>query len=233
MGLFDFFLNEDKKIQRHIRRLTNRDAQPEDRDASARWLAENGSEAARLGLLQRFDLALEHHMKDTAEKDTHYALLVSIGQPMVEPTKRWLRTCKTFAMPLKLLEALAGRDAAIEAVFDMLDVEYVHGEFKPEKKRDLLIWLADVRDGRIVGKVARFLEDFDEGARYAAAEAIGVQDGEEGRAPMFAALTNPREESNRLRVRLAEIFVNRRWAVPADVRLPSGFVVREGRVARQ
>ena len=38
MGLFDFFLSDEKKIAKHQRRLTNRDSQPEDREASARWL---------------------------------------------------------------------------------------------------------------------------------------------------------------------------------------------------
>ena len=43
MGLFDRFFGDDAKIARHIRRLTNRDSQPEDRDSSAKWLAERGT----------------------------------------------------------------------------------------------------------------------------------------------------------------------------------------------
>ncbi len=43
MGLFDFFLSDEKKLAKHIRCLTHVDSQPEDREASAHWLAELGT----------------------------------------------------------------------------------------------------------------------------------------------------------------------------------------------
>ena len=68
MGLFDFMLSPEKKIAKHVRRLTNRDAQPEDREGSAAWLAQHGTPQAILGLLSRFDMQLEHHLKDRSEQ---------------------------------------------------------------------------------------------------------------------------------------------------------------------
>ena len=38
MGLFDFFLNDDQKINKHQRTLTDKAQQAEEREASARWL---------------------------------------------------------------------------------------------------------------------------------------------------------------------------------------------------
>ncbi len=64
MGFFDLFMSDEKKIKKHHRRLTNRDAQDEDREASAHWLADNGTPEALLALLSRFDMALDHQLKD-------------------------------------------------------------------------------------------------------------------------------------------------------------------------
>ena len=79
MGLFDMFLDEDKRIAKEQRTLTNRDKQPEDREASARWLADRESPKAVVALLTRFDMNLDNHLKDRAEKDFVYALCGSLG----------------------------------------------------------------------------------------------------------------------------------------------------------
>ena len=59
---------EAGQVKRHIKRLSNLNAQKDERAGSAHWLAENGSEEAILGLLKRFELTYEHRMKDTEEK---------------------------------------------------------------------------------------------------------------------------------------------------------------------
>ena len=123
MFLLDFFLSEEKRIERQIRTLTDRDSQPEDREAAARWLAENKSRAAILGMLQRFEMTLEHQMKDQGEKDLVFAKLVGLGRELVaEPTRKWLSQGRQFALPLKLYGELCGEAAAIEvAVRSMRD----------------------------------------------------------------------------------------------------------------
>ena len=142
MGLFDFFLNEDGKITKNQRRLVNRDAQPEDREAAARWLADNGSPKSLLALCSRFDMALEHQLKDAGEKDLAYALLAGKGAAAVEAVQAWLKTCKQVAQPLKLYEELVGREKAVEFALDLLDAERKRDDFKPDKKKRLLVWLA-------------------------------------------------------------------------------------------
>ena len=114
MGLFDFFLSDEKKIAKHQRRLTNRDSQPEDREASARWLVDQGSPPCLLALLARFDVSLDHQLKDKGEKDLVYALASSKGTEIIEPLHVWLRKCKSVALPLRLLEDLAGKPVAID-----------------------------------------------------------------------------------------------------------------------
>ena len=58
MGLFDIFTGGsiEKQIEKHAKRIRKKDAQQEDRVASAHWLAEEGSFNSVYGLLGRFDI---------------------------------------------------------------------------------------------------------------------------------------------------------------------------------
>ena len=47
--------------------MSDRDAQPEDRENSARFLAEDGSAKALMGLLTRFDMTITGQSKDRTE----------------------------------------------------------------------------------------------------------------------------------------------------------------------
>lgn len=232
MGLFDFFLSEDKRIARQQRTLTDRDAQAEDRDKAARWLADNGSPKALVALLTRFDLQLENGLKDKAEKELVYGLVVGSGDGAERPLDRHLERCRHVALALKMYVELKGEPAAIERVFQVLEHERKKDDFKPQKKVDLLVWLAERRHAGAVAAASPFLEDFDEGVRYAAAEVIIAQQDDAGRAQLEKVLRNAAEESNRLRVRVADVFAQRRWSVDpsAQVHLPGGFSVRDGRV---
>lgn len=234
MGVFDFLLSDEKKIKKHQRRITNRDAQPDDRELSARWLAENGTPQALLALLSRFDMVLDHQLKDQGEKDLAYGLLAAHGRKVVEPLEAWLRRCKSLGMPLRLHEEVCGRDATVELVYELLEKEKERQDFRADKKKKLLIWLADVRHPGAVAAAEPFLADFDEGVRYAAAEVIIAQEGEGGRPALLAALVNPEEESNRLKVRIAEIFATRRWSVQGEegvaASLPEGYRVQNDRI---
>ena len=121
MGLFDRFTKEGK-FMRHVRRMSDRDAQPEDREASARVLAEDGSPKAVMGLLSRFDIKVTQMMKDKQEKEFAYNLLLNVGKEKVErPIRAHFRKCKDYAWPLKLMVALEGQTAAVEQVYELLE----------------------------------------------------------------------------------------------------------------
>jgi hypothetical protein len=234
MGMFDFLLSEAKKIKKNQRRLINRDAQPEDREISAQWLANNGSPNALLALLSRFDMTLDHQLKNQGEIEYIYSLAAHKGTAIVEPLQAWLRRCRQVGTPLRLYEEMAGHEPAVEMVYELLEKELAREDFKAIKKKKLLVWLAEVRHEGAIAAAAPFLEDFDEGVRYAAAEVIITQKDDAGRLPMLRALANPEEESNRVKVRVAEVFASRRWPVD-DVegvaeRLPDGYAVRDGRI---
>jgi hypothetical protein len=215
MGWFDWLTGgEEGQIKRHVKRIRNLNAQAEDRTASAYWLADNASEEAVIGLLGRFTINYEHRMKDTNEKNLVTDLLRGLGNDRIAgPIRAWCRKHEPFARPLSLINDLDGPEAAVDLLLDMLGREV--DPFKTEKKRQILIKLSDYADARICARVPACLEDFDEGVRYAAAEALIAQDDPGVQIELAKALAKRDEESNRLRVRIAEAFNKRRWELGA------------------
>ena len=233
MGWLDWLTGgEDGQLKRHVKRIRNLNAQAEDRIGSAHWLAELGTEEAVIGLLGRFSINYEHRMKDTEEKNLVTELLRGLGQQKISgPIRAWCRKNEAFARPLSLVHDLEGKEAAVDILLDMLGREV--DPFKTEKKRQILIKLSDYIDDRICERVPACLEDFDEGIRYAAAEALISQDVAEIRVDLARALARRDEESNRLRVRIAEAFHKRGWelgehADAIEERPPVGWAVAEG-----
>lgn len=239
MAFFDFLFGggEAAQLKKHSRRMADRDAQAEDRENSARWLADQGSEEALHGLFNRFNLQLEHTLKDQKEKDFVLELLAEHKAKACAVARSFARSSPSFQYPLRLLDRVEGASAGTELLLTLLEAESLENEFHPEKKRNLLISLAERKDDRIVAAADRFLEDFNEGVRHAAVEAIAAQDGDAGRAPLFRALRHKEEESTRIRGRLAEIFEQRGWELPEpdpwlEANLPKGYRVADGRLVR-
>jgi len=229
--MFDFFLSPEKKIQKHQRKVTNRDVNAEDREASARWLSDQGSGKALRALLTRFDMNLTQGIHDAQEKEFLYGLLMQHGEALLKPLRVHLKKCRQIAMPLKMFEELQGEQKTIEFVYALLDNERRRIDFKPEKKTNLLIWLTTKRDDQAIENVSGFLEDFDENVRYAAAEVIIGQNDDAGREPLLVVFHNPEEDSNRVRVRVCEVFCSRRWSLDGwEGELPPPYAVRDDRV---
>ncbi len=100
----------------------------------------------------------------------------------------------------------------------------------------MLIKLAEFQDESIAWEVTELLEDFDEGVRYAAAEVLIAQEPTDAiRDALLDRLVHEEEDSNRLRVRIAEVASSRNWllehreeAVLANP--PQGWTVAGGRL---
>ncbi|MFT4626211.1 MAG: hypothetical protein ACI8PZ_004887 [Myxococcota bacterium] len=235
--MFDWFLSKEKRIAKHQRRITDRDAQAEDREASARWLADDGGPKGLRALLTRFDMNLTHQLNDKDEKEFVYALLASKGPALLKPLRVHLRKCKQFALPIRLLTEVEDDEAAILFVYDLLQIELDKEDLNnPNKKRNMLVWLTERRHDDAIAKATPFLDDFDEGVRHAAMEVVIAQGDTAGRGLLEARMVHPEEDSNRLRTRLAEVFAQRGWTVDdADAVaavLPPGFRVKNDRIVR-
>lgn len=239
MGVFDgvvdqvvlVFGNKEARLRTHCRRIKNKDAQFEDRQASARWLAEQGSPEAVLGLLGRFEMNYEHQMKDSQEKAEVAEHLRGLGESALAPLEQWLMRTAQFARGFGVYQELAGPDRAREQLLRMLAAEGRRGELKPAKKLQLLVKLAEFRGDDVREAVLPFVADYDEGCRYAALEVVLAQDDAPAvREALLQALANPKEESSRVLHRLASAAAHRGWplgqaAAQVSLRLPPGFRV--------
>ena len=219
-------------LKRHSRRVGTRDAQPEDREASARWLIDQGTPEALAAVFNRFELQLEHSLKDKREKELVFEMLVEVGPPAAAAARQFARSSVYFQWAVAVIDTVEGSSAGTQALIDLLNTQRVEDEFKPEKKRTLLLFLAERRDPAIAPAALRFLQDFDEGVRHAAIEAIAAQDGDG--SLLAPSLLNPKEESTRIRGRLGELFATRSWPVPDDAWLaghfPIGFQLADGKL---
>ena len=78
----------ESQLKRHAKKVVNLNAQTEDRQFSAEWLAENGTPEAIAALLRRFAVHYEHQTKDKNEKELIYRLLQNTSaRPLSPPPK--------------------------------------------------------------------------------------------------------------------------------------------------
>lgn len=237
MGLFDFFMSEEKKIQKHQRTLTNRDLAVEDRDVAARWLSDNGSPKSLVALLTRFDVKpLTNQMHDESEREFVFGLLAQNKENLERPLKRHLKRCNKVAFPVRLVEEAFGEESAVQWVMDILQHELERDDLSnPEKKTDLLVWLSGREHAGLSKLAGEYLKNFDEHVRCAALEVVATLDENEVRPLLEGVLANSEEESNRLRARAAEVFVANDWILenPGAIgEVVGGFVVQGDRIAR-
>jgi hypothetical protein len=212
----DMFASTEKKISKYAQKIRNKDTPVEERGAIAEWLAEEGSPEAIVALLGRFEMTYEHSMKDQQEKAFVTDLVLELGDASIGPLEVFLRRSKTFARPIDCYEKLAGTDQAKALILELLDIEFNKSGLKPGKKRHLLIKLADYSGLDVTRSAVRFMDDFDEGCRYAAVEVLAAQEEtDEIRAALLAVLADPNEDSGRVKHRVGELAAARAWPLGA------------------
>ena len=127
------------------------------------------------------------------------------------PTNRFASTCWSalaLGYPLEILAKIVDKEkmlAAVDAVFAKEEPGYTRD---PKKRSDLIEWLAEleiVTDDEVAERIVPYLEDFDENVRFKVTEALAMRPSELGGPPLAGALTNPEEESKRLKERMAEV----------------------------
>ena len=230
------FANRDGKVKIYAKKIRNKDTPVEERQNIALYLADDGQPDAILAMLGRFEMTYEHGMKDAQEKDEVSDLVLSLGQDAIEPLSIFLRRCQNFARPMALYEQLAGADQARALILELLDVEYEKSELKPARKKNLLIRLADFRGEDVTLSATRFLDDFDEGCRYAAVEVLLNQEETTAvRMGLIELLASQDEDSGRLKHRIAEAAVSRAWALgehatAIGAKPPTNFAVKAGQL---
>ncbi|HEY5957194.1 MAG TPA: HEAT repeat domain-containing protein [Polyangiaceae bacterium] len=236
MGLFDLFRKTDRasagpKVDREIARLerlvSNKLSQNLDRQDALEQLGRLGTAEAATVLLKRFNWYLDPSITDHEEKETAVRGIVNAGEAALEPIREYCKRAEGLAWPLKALEQIVARDRFVEELLlllDQYDTEYVRN---PEPKVQLLHILEGYPQPDVKMAVEQFVEDASEPVRFAAVGtlfAMGQQDAVVALIPLLG-----REESLRIKNRIAQGIAEKGWTVPQELcsdcrkALPQGY----------
>ena len=243
MGLFDIFSKEkreERALAGNIQRTVNKYAQTGDRYRAMEALATEGSAEALYGLCRRFSMMYDKSIEDEQEKEWVFDTLVAKGEGALPAVKRYLIAAESVSWPLRVLQKSApSKDAELEIVAEVLARHEPGYERDPTKKIQLIRHLGLMKHPKVPPLVAPYLEDMDEGVRFAAIEALlALKNQEVARDKLLALFVSDSEESLRLRIRIAEGFADLGWLVHGfrggvEKKLPDGFHLdREGHVMR-
>jgi HEAT repeat protein len=219
--------SDGSQVKKLAERVANKRGQSPDRWEAIEALAKMHTAEAVAALLPRFTFYVEPSISDQDEKDAAFNGIVSTGSAAVAPIVTFLQRAESISWPVKMLERIAGPEAVVERLLELLQAMDTEYERDPQKKIQVLVELEDRRDPRIAAAVARFVSDANETVRFhAASTLLGQADAAEHRAALVARVEQ--EESVRVRVRILDGFAQNAWAIEnasAALRskLPTGF----------
>lgn len=235
MGLFDFFRKADgptlskqaREIARLERLVSNKLSQNFDRQDALEQLGRIASADAAAVLLKRFNWHLDPSITDLEEKEVAVRGIVAAGEAALPPIREYCRRAEGLTWPLKALSQIVEADRYADellTLLDQFDTEYVRNA---EPKVQLLTALSAFARDDVRLAIEQFIEDASEPVRFAAVNAAFSMKNELSVEVLVAAM--PREESLRIKNRVAQGIVEAGWRVPltlVDVcrgHLPPGF----------
>ena len=202
-GLF----SKEKSLQRTVERATNKLAQQADRWGALERLREDGTDDALFGLCKRWSITSNNQVEDQQEKAWVVDVLTAKGAVALTPLRRYLKSATQLSHGLKVLGAVGNRAQVLGIADEVLADERPGYTRDPERRLDLIRWLAELPDGgtEVATRLVPYLKDFDQNVRVATADALADADPAITCAPLLDAFVRPEEESGRLRKRIAEI----------------------------
>lgn len=249
MGIFDFLRKSgpsegggapvDKKVAGHAKVATDKRAQTYDRMEAIQALAGMRTVEAAAALLKRFTFTIDPTITDQEEKEIAFQGVVDAGADVVPAVREFCVKAATLSWPLKILRALLEDDDYREELLDLLerfDTEYARNV---EPKQQVIVALGELRGEDVRESVERFLEDVNETVRFHAVQTTFAQGDPVSVPPLVKLLAS--EESVRIKNKVAEGLMMRRWVIPAELRATAqqalrdsgGFSVdAEGRIAK-
>jgi HEAT repeat protein len=240
MALKDLLTSEGRlkfRIERSTKTLLERYAQSEARMEAAEKLKSIGTPEAIYGLVRRFSATSENLGIDQDEKIYIRDVLVSFGDQAVDPIKRYIRNYDKVTWAIQALEKIQPTNALVRYLFEIL-AEGDPVRIRGDKATQILKALETLNDPSVVEGVIPCLKSPDDTVRNAAVECLEAKADLRAREPLLETLTNPEEDSIRVRTRIAESLERLGWEVKGfrkkvETVLPEGFrITSKGRVTR-
>jgi hypothetical protein len=233
MGFLDRF-SKDGRDQRarekNAARAIDKWAQSPDRMKALQALREDGSTEALHALMKRFAMMYDKTIEDEQEKEWVFEMLVEKGAAVLPALKRYMASAESISWPLRLLDKVVDdKEGRIDVIAEVLARHEPGYERDPTKKIQLLTHLGSLKHSRVPPLAIPYLEDMDEGVRYAGLETLLRQaDEAAARTPLLDLFA--KEDSLRLRRRIADGFAELGWPVAdrrtdVEQRLPESFQI--------
>jgi len=208
-GLF----SKEKSLQRTIDKATNKLAQQPDRWGAMERLRDDGSEAALYGLCRRFGITSMRGVEDEQEKNWVVDALVEKGAMVLAPLRRYMANAEQLSFPLRVLERIVPPPKVLEVVDELLASEPPGYTRHPERRTDLITWLAEwsaISDDDLIQRLVPYLADFDENVRFATIDGLAPKDPAKYGQHLVAALLRPDDESGRIKLRIAQVLAEKK-----------------------
>ncbi|MGC4063357.1 MAG: HEAT repeat domain-containing protein [Polyangiaceae bacterium] len=177
--------------------------------------------------MKRFNWYLDPSITDQEEKEVAVRGIVAAGESALEPIRDYCRRAEGLTWPLKALVQIVPSERYVEELLlllDQFDTEYVRN---PEPKVQLLHALESFPREDVRLAVEQFVEDTSEPVRFAAVNATFAMGSAASAEVLTMALE--REESLRIKNRIAQGLADSGWTIPEALRdscgrqLPPGF----------
>ena len=245
MGVLNLF-SKDGREQRargkNIKAAVNKYAQAPDRMRALQALRDDGSPEALYGLLRRFGMMYDKSIEDEQEKEWVFEVLVGEGRSRSWPRSRVPPPAESISWPLRLLDKIvATKDEQIDVIEEVLARHEPGYERDPTKKIQLLNHLGGAQArARVAGLAAPLPGGHGRGGPLRGGRgALRQGDEAAARSPLLDHFVSDKEDSLRIRIRIAEGFAEHGWSGRRDSprrsrrrRLPDAFQHRPPRFAQ-
>jgi hypothetical protein len=252
LGIFDFFKSNNnkseklgekappipKEVARWADKAADKRAQNYDRIEAIAALADLGTVEAVAALLKRFNFVIDPSITDQEEKQVAFEGICELGKDALEPIREYVKKAESVGWPMKIAKKVLNEEEYVGELLTWLapwDTEYA--KFI-DPKVQILAALEELKDPRVRVAITDFLYDVNETARYHAVGATLFQDDPESVDKLVEIFCD--EESVRIRSRICEGFISRKWIVPEAQRtdfkksIPSDYTLdAEGLVRRK
>ena len=225
MGLFDIFKKTGsspppatpaaKKVAGPAKIVGDKRAQTYDRMEAISTLSALRTPEAAQALLKRFQFAIDPSITDQEEKEAAFQGVLGCGVEAVPHVRAFCTKAEVLTWPLRILRELLDDEQYTDALLQLaksFDTEYSRNV---EPKLQVIAGLSEVRGEKVRDCVERFLEDVNETVRFHAVQTTFAQ-GDAASVPALVKLLES-EESMRIKNKVCDGLVNRRWFLPAEL----------------
>ena len=207
-GLF----SKEGAMKRAQKKALNRLSQSADRWAALEKLLEYGTEDALLTMCRRFSFTSLKLSEDEQEKAWVVQALTGKGALALPALRSYMKNASAVAYPLRVLESIPDKGHILEVIDELLADEEPGYTRDTSKRISYIVWLSEwdtASDTEVTARVVPYVADFDEEVRFAAVEALSMRATEDAGPALVTALLRQEEQSDRLKVRIAEVLADK------------------------